>query len=182
MLENLKMWVITILISAFIVNLVEMILPESKLKPYINTVINFLFVFMIITPIISFFSENSSLEDKILKSINTYSKEYSDSVKDLNQKADTEKINKDYQKRVEEVIKLKLEEEGYELENIEFDNLNIQNINIKEKISNNEDLENIKSKENTKEVFRETHKKDKIKDDLVEILDISIETIQIDGS
>lgn len=180
MLENLKYWVITILISAFIVNLVEMILPESKLKPYINTVINFLFVFMIITPIISFFSEDNSLEDKILTIMNNYNKEYSQSVKNLDENANIDKVNKSYEKGVEEVIKLKLSEEGYELESIEFDDLNIQNIKIKEKTSNNEEDTSIKSKEKTKEVFNENTQKEEIKDNLVEILDISIETIQID--
>ena len=41
MIEGLKSWIITILISAFIVNIVDMMLPDSKLKPYINLVINF---------------------------------------------------------------------------------------------------------------------------------------------
>ena len=44
MLENIKSWIVTILIGAFIVNIVDMILPSSKLKPYINLVVNFIFV------------------------------------------------------------------------------------------------------------------------------------------
>ncbi|MDU2198530.1 MAG: stage III sporulation protein AF, partial [Peptostreptococcaceae bacterium] len=52
MLESLKSWIITILIGAFIVSIVDMILPKSKIKPYINLVVNFIFVFIVITPII----------------------------------------------------------------------------------------------------------------------------------
>ena len=44
-----------------------MILPDSKVKPYINLVCNFIFVFMIISPLVSVFSNNMSLEDTILK-------------------------------------------------------------------------------------------------------------------
>ena len=40
-----------------------MILPDSKVKPYINLVCNFIFVFMIISPLVSVFSNNMSLED-----------------------------------------------------------------------------------------------------------------------
>ena len=54
-------------------------------------------------------------------------------------------------------------------------------IKLKEKNSNNEDDKSIESKENTKQVFGEKNNDlDELKDGLVEILDISIETIQID--
>ena len=36
MLESIKTWIVTVLIGAFIVNIVDMILPSSKIKPYIN--------------------------------------------------------------------------------------------------------------------------------------------------
>ena len=120
MLESIKIWIVTILIGAFIVNLVSMILPESKLNPYINLVISFIFVFIIINPIISFFSKNSSLEDTILKSINKYNKEYVDSINKLNDKAKLNNLSKGYEDGVKEVLKLKLNDYGYELEDVEF--------------------------------------------------------------
>ena len=49
MLESIKTWIVTVLIGAFIVNIVDMILPSSKIKPYINLVVNFIFVFIILT-------------------------------------------------------------------------------------------------------------------------------------
>lgn len=181
MLESIKIWIVTILIGAFIVNLVSMILPESKLNPYINLVISFIFVFIIINPIISFFSKNSSLEDTILKSINKYNKEYVDSINKLNDKAKLNNLSKGYEDGVKEVLKLKLNDYGYELEDVEFNGLGIEKIKLKEKNSNNEDDKSIESKENTKQVFGEKNNDlDELKDGLVEILDISIETIQID--
>ncbi len=181
MLESIKIWIVTILIGAFIVNLVSMILPESKLNPYINLVISFIFVFIIINPIISFFSKNSSLEDTILKSINKYNKEYVDSINKLNDKAKLNNLSKGYEDGVKEVLKLKLNDYGYELEDVEFNGPGIEKIKLKEKNSNNEDDKSIESKENTKQVFGEKNNDlDELKDGLVEILDISIETIQID--
>ena len=60
MLDSIKMWIATILVGAFIVNIVDMILPSSKLKPYINIVLNFIFVFIALTPIINLFSKDIS--------------------------------------------------------------------------------------------------------------------------
>ena len=70
-----------------------MILPDSKVKPYINLVCNFIFVFMIISPLVSVFSNNMSLEDTILKKMNEYSKLYVDSYNDLANKTNNESLS-----------------------------------------------------------------------------------------
>lgn len=180
MLENLKMWIITVLIAAFIINLVDMILPSSKLNPYINLVINFIFVFIVITPIIGLFSKQSSLENSLLSLINKYNKEYIDSINNLNDKAKLNNMNKGYEEGMKEVLKLKLKEHGYELSDIEFNNSSIEKIKLKN--SNNNETKSIESRENTKQVFSEKNNDlEKLKEGLVEILDISIETIEIDN-
>ena len=153
MLESIKTWIVTVLIGAFIVNIVDMILPSSKIKPYINLVVNFIFVFIILTPIANFFSKDMSLEDKILKYMSEYNKQYVDSVNGLADKTGNNSLSKGY-------------EDG---------------------------LKDIQSKENekSKQVFNEKDEpkntkhsldlsEDKLKEDLVKILDVSIETIEID--
>lgn len=82
-MRQIKSWIICILIGAFIVNIVDMVLPESKLKPYINLVCNFIFIFIVISPIVSFLSSGDSLEDKLLKSMNDYNEKYVETNKDL---------------------------------------------------------------------------------------------------
>lgn len=196
MIEGIKLWIISILIAAFIVNIVNMILPSSKLKPYINLVLNFIFVFIVISPIISLFSNDMNLEDKVLKSMSDYTKKYVDSANELAGITGQDGLLKGYEEGLEEVLKLKLNEFGYELEDIEFNGSDINNIKIKEKNSNNNENEDIQSnedntlEEDTKQVFKDKNQnkqeheldlsKDKLKDDLVKILNISIETIQID--
>lgn len=195
MIESIKLWIMSILIAAFIVNIVDMILPTSKLKPYINLVLNFIFVFIVISPVISIFSKDMSLEDKLLKSMTDYTKKYVDSANSLAGLTGQDGLVKGYEDGLEEVLKLKLDEYGYELENIEFNGSDIDNIKIKEKNSNNNENEDIQSnkdnilQEDTKQVFKDKEQdkkheldlsKDKLKDDLIKILDISIETIQID--
>lgn len=196
MIEGIKLWIVSILIAAFIVSIVDMILPSSKLKPYINLVLNFIFVFIVISPIISLFSNDMSLEDKVLKSMTDYTKKYVDSANQLAGITGQDGLVKGYEEGLEEVLKLKLDEYGYELEDIEFKGADINNIKIKEKNSNNNENKDIQSnkdkalEEDTKQVFKDKEEekqeheldlsKDKLKDDLVKILDISIETIQID--
>lgn len=188
MIENIKDWIITILIGAFIVNIVDMLLPSSKLKPYINIVVNFIFIFIVLTPIIGLFSSDMSFEDSILKYLGKYNKEYVDSVNQLASKTGNNSLSKGYEEGLKSVLELKLDEYGYELEAIEFDGSDIENLKIKEKSSNkkqNEDIQSNKN-ENVKEAFNEekSHEvqlsDEKLKEDLIQILDVSIEDIQID--
>lgn len=191
MIESLKSWIITILIGAFIVSIVDMLLPKSKIKPYINLVVNFIFVFIVITPIISLFSGDFSLEDKILKMMSDYNKEYIESSNKLASESGTNSLANSYEEGLKQVLKLKLDEYGYELEDIEFEGSDISNIKLKEKNNSNKtENEDIQSSENekTEPVFKNDEKQQnessldqqKLKDDLVEILDVSIETIEID--
>ena len=191
MIDSLKSWIITILIGAFIVSIVDMLLPKSKIKPYINLVVNFIFVFIVITPIISLFSGDFSLEDKILKMMSDYNKEYIESSNRLASESGTNSLANSYEEGLKQVLKLKLDEYGYELEDIEFEGSDISNIKLKEKNNSNKtENEDIQSSENekTEPVFKNDEKQQnessldqqKLKDDLVEILDISIETIEID--
>lgn len=180
-MDYIKEFIVTVLTGAFIVNIVDMILPFSKLKPYINLVINFIFVFIVVTPIISYFSNGNTLEDTILKLMTKYNKVYVDSINELANETNNEKLTKNYEDGLKEVLQLKLDEHGYEIDDININNSKIENIKIK-KSSNNKDDLNIKSNENenSKEVFSENIENNKLKDELVNILDISIEDIEID--
>lgn len=179
-----------------------MVLPESKLKPYINLVCNFIFIFIVISPIVSFLSSGDSLEDKLLKSMNNYNEKYVETNKDLADGNNNFDLNKEYQNNLKTVLQLKLDEYGYELEDIDFDGTDIESIKIKEKDNqNNLNLSNQKnnseSKENntdknnntnqnkSSEVFRnsttnKTQNENNLKNDLIKILEVSIDKIEID--
>lgn len=179
-----------------------MVLPESKLKPYINLVCNFIFIFIAISPIVSFLSSGDSLEDKLLKSMNNYNEKYVETNKDLADGNNNFDLNKEYQNNLKTVLQLKLDEYGYELEDIDFDGTDIESLKIKEKDNqNNLNLSNQKnnseSKENntdknnntnqnkSSEVFRnsttnKTQNENNLKNDLIKILEVSIDKIEID--
>ena len=199
---HIKNWIICILIGAFIVNIVDMVLPESKLKHYINLVCNFIFIFIVISPIVSFLSSGDSLEDKLLKSMNNYNEKYVETNKDLADGHNNFDLNKEYKNNLKTVLQLKLDEYGYELEDIDFDGTDIESLKIKEKDNqNNLNLSNQKnnseSKENntdknnntnqnkSSEVFRnsttnKTQNENNLKNDLIKILEVSIDKIEID--
>ena len=194
MLESIKTWIVTVLIGTFIINIVNMILPSSKIKPYINLVVNFIFVFIILTTIVNIFSKDISLEDKILKYMNDYNKQYIDSINSISDKVGKHSLSKGYEDGLKEVLKLKLDEYGYELDEIEIKGNQIEKITVKDKNNSNKiENEDIQSKEDDQSqlVFNEKYEQkntkyslelseDKLKKDLVKILDVSIETIEID--
>ena len=201
-MDEIKSWIICILIGAFIINIVDMVLPESKLKPYINLVCNFIFIFIVISPIVGFFSSDESFEDKILKSMTDYNERYVESNKDLVDNNSNFNLDSEYQSNLKDVLKMKLDEYGYELEDIDFDGTDIESLKIKEKDNqNNLNLSNQKnnseSKENntdknnntnqnkSSEVFRnstinKTQNENNLKNDLIKILEVSIDKIEID--
>ena len=172
----IKNWIVCVLIGAFIVNIVDMILPKSKLKPYINLVCNFIFVFIVISPIAGFFSEKNSLEDKILKYMTEYNQKYVESSTQIFKENKSLDLDKEYENNLKSVIELKLDEYGYELEDIDLNGTDIKSLKVKEKDKN---LNQKDSDE--KEVFNNNIEEEKsIKDDLIKILEVSIDKIEID--
>lgn len=160
-------------------NIVDMVLPKGKLKPYINLVCNFIFVFIVISPIASFFTEKSSLEDKILKSMTDYNQKYIESNKEILEQDKNLDLSKEYEKNLKNVIQLKLDEYGYTLEDIDLNGTDIENMKIKENEDGN------KNQDLQKEVFKNDTKdksldEGELKDDLIKILEISVDKIEID--
>ncbi|MDU7968273.1 MAG: stage III sporulation protein AF [Paeniclostridium sordellii] len=185
MLESVKSWIVSILIAAFIVNIVNMVLPSSKIKSYINLVLNFIFIFIVITPIINFFSDGISLEDRILKTYTKYNQEYIDSMNKLSKDTGNESLKSGYEEGIKSILQLKLDEYGYELEDIDVDGKDINKVKVKEKSSNEGKIKNAQSSndEEDKQVFNEKSNgksKKEMKESLGDILDISIENIEID--
>ena len=116
-----------------------------------------------------------------------YNKEYADSINKLSNKTGSKSLINSYENGLKDILKLKLDEYGYEVDDIDFNGTDINNIKIKEKNSNKNKNEDIQSKqvfEDKNEKSDDKHElnleKNKIKEDLVKILDVSIETIEID--
>lgn len=184
-MDALKEWISTILIAAFIINLIDLVLPSGNLKPYINLVLSFILILIIITPAVDFLKKDMTLEDSILKEYNDFQSKYNQKLMTFND-IDKEKINENYSNFLKETLNVKLEQYGYKVDDIELENNEIKNLVIKEsksdKSSNNEQDKEIKLKgnENYKETFKDQVQDEKyIKDELSKIFEVSIEKIQI---
>ncbi len=185
-MNGIKEWITTILIAAFIINLIDLILPSGSLKTYVNLVLSFIFVFIIIAPVANNFVKDMTLEDRFLKEFDTFQYDYKEKLISLDP-VNQDELKENYTKCLKESITTKLKEYGYELENMEIDNNEVKNIVIKEskynKNSNNEGKEEIEFKrnENYKETFKEKEmlKEKFLKDELNKIFEISIEKIEI---
>ncbi|SHJ65625.1 stage III sporulation protein AF [Tepidibacter formicigenes] len=185
-MDFVKEWISSILIAAFIINLIDMLLPSGNLKSYINLALNFIFIFIVITPIINNFTNEMSIEDKILKEFNEFQYGYNEKLMAFDKNIDKEKIRENYNNYLKESINLKLEEQGYKLESIEIEGNEVKNLVIKElktnKNSNNESKEKIefKESENCKEAFSESKvHEENIKNTLNKVFKVSIEKIKI---
>ncbi|MEJ8553694.1 stage III sporulation protein AF [Tepidibacter sp. Z1-5] len=185
-MNSIKQWISSILIAAFVINVIDILIPTGSFKKYINIVLNFIFIFIVIAPVLNVVSKDMNIEDQILKQFNQFQYEYKQQMISKSS-IDEEEIMSNYDNYLKQSINMKLEESGYELTDIETDENGEKNLIIKDlktsENSNNKTKEKIQLKEdeNYKQVFNEVkdaeHKN--IKEDLNKIFEISIEKIKI---
>ena len=180
-MDSLKEWITTILVAAFIINLIDLIIPSGNLKPYVNLILNFIFMLVIITPIIDNFKTGMSIEDGILKEYNDFQYKYSQKTMSSDN-VNTNELKENYNNYLKESLNMKLKEYGYELEDIQIENNEIKNIQVKEsnsdKNSNNDTTKEIKFKgsENSRATFKEELNKEReIKNELNKVFNVSVE-------
>lgn len=124
MTESISSWTGQIVIAVVVVTILEMILPNSNNKKYIKTIIGIYILFIIVSPIVTyFFKENLNFD----MTLGTHSIE----TNDIDEKKDltiptNNQVEKLYIKEVEKEIKQEIEKQGYETKALET-NVNIDN-------------------------------------------------------
>ena len=156
MIIFLKSWVNQIIVAVIIATILEMLLPDGKNKKYIKMVIGIYVLFCIINPIITKATgknldiSNFNYEKYINKDvIETTSQDFENNNSKLIKQAYIDNIQND--------IKSKMKQKGYEVLNIEVEIIEdtdeygkIQNVNLKlEKIENKEKNKKGNISENT---------------------------------
>lgn len=114
----LNSWASGIVVSVIIATLIEMLLPESKNKKYIKTVIGIFVLFSIIAPAISNFT-NTNID---FESIIASNSEYENYFGDVNAIDTNKTILDTYESKLKEEITTKIRNKGYDVTSI---NLNI---------------------------------------------------------
>lgn len=127
-MESLSTFVITLVTTLILITAVELIAPDNSIKKYINFVLGLILISVMLTPIVSFFSQG---EIKLINEISKYEKDFATTIKnDENEKVDT-KRNESFKENLDKNCEKLLEEE-------------FKGREFKSNISCNVDLENMK--------------------------------------
>ena len=127
-MESLSTFVITLVTTLILITAVELIAPDNSIKKYINFVLGLILISVMLTPIVSFFSQG---EIKLINEISKYEKDFATTIQnDENEKLDT-KSNEAFKENLDKNCEKLLEEE-------------FKGREFKSNISCNVDLENMK--------------------------------------
>lgn len=124
MINSISSWAGQIVIAVVIVTILEMLLPNGNNKKYIKTIIGIYILFIIVSPIVTYFFKENLNFDTIL---GTYSIETNtiEEKKDLTVPTNNQ-VEKLYIKEIEKEIEQEIEKQGYETKDLET-NVNIDN-------------------------------------------------------
>lgn len=204
LIEGMKIWIKSIVTVIILVSFLELLMPEGKMKKYLNLILGFIIMLIILNPIINILNTTESLEDEVFKlSSDMNKKEYSFSSSNIEKKQMNQlkelykaRIEQDIEYRVESKYDVKVEKVNIEIENNtkekmgEIKKLELIVNNNKEKssesaipivkidISDNENSKNIeKNNESTENI--DIDLREKIKDDISNIYNLNNTNIMI---
>lgn len=199
MINWITNWAEGIIVAVIIGTIIEMILPNGKSKKYIKVVIGIYILNMIISPVISKITGNSlEISSSEVKSfLESDSKYVTSNLENTNDN----NIEKIYKSKLEEDIKRKVQDKGYEVNKIvlqielenhdekEYGKIKNMQINLNKKISNETkensvlinniqiDFNNGIQQENLQNITEEEKKQ--LKEYIADTYEISEESIDI---
>lgn len=199
MINWITNWAEGIIVAVIIGTIIEMILPNGKSKKYIKVVIGIYILNMIISPVISKITGNSlEISSSEVKSfLESDSKYVTSNLENTNDN----NIEKIYKSKLEEDIKRKVQDKGYEVNKIvlqielenhdekEYGKIKNMQINLNKKISNETkensvlinniqiDFNNGTQQENLQNITEEEKKQ--LKEYIADTYEISEESVDI---
>lgn len=146
MMNSIMSYIYTLVFFSIFIAILEMLLPKGNNKKYVMLVSGLLLTYITISPIISILSGISETKSNITHNIETFNSQYVSTSKNINQ--DTYVFNL-FEKGIENDIKSRLKQYGYEVENVKIE----YTVNDNNEITQINDIKfNVISKlDNTKE-------------------------------
>ncbi|SHJ49094.1 stage III sporulation protein AF [Paramaledivibacter caminithermalis] len=125
MIEDIKLWIKNIVMVIILVSFLDILIPDGKIKKYLNLILGFIVMIIILSPIIDFLNSNENLENEVFKiSSKLDKKEYSFINSNIENKQ-VEQLSSLYKNRIKEDIVYRVESK-YDVKvtkvNIELEN------------------------------------------------------------
>ena len=120
MIEAISNWAGELVVALIVTTLIEMLLPENKIKKYVKTLIGVYIVFCIISP---FIDENKVLSfENIEKELESYSKELNiDDIQTSNEKKEDASMENLYIEEFRKDVIEQVEKQGLEVKKCDVD-------------------------------------------------------------
>ncbi len=146
MIKILENWITTVLCIGIFLTFIQMIVPNTKLKSYIYSLIGVITIITLVMPVANYLKTNQIEEvtQSVLNNIEIESQENFENDSTKNYDYTKENLKNEFTKKIKEDIKQKLELKGIKSEMISVivsDEYVIQKINIKLN-KNNANLKN----------------------------------------
>ena len=120
MIDFLSSWAEQIIIAVVIASIIEMILPDNKNKKYVKMVIGIYILFNIISPIINE-KDLISMDSFNLENYAATNAKEGIKTSEVNQTSMDERLQQLYAQELENNIKVKVQEEGYDVSSCKVD-------------------------------------------------------------
>ncbi|WIV10999.1 stage III sporulation protein AF [Proteiniborus sp. MB09-C3] len=128
MIAFLKNWVVNIVVVIFFIAFIEILLPTSNMKKYVNMILGLLIIIVLINPIIKLMSSDINIDREVfynIKSYNAFEIDRDESYFESQNQQITEVYKKKLENEIAEFLKT---EENYKVLNVK--------VSIKEDIEN----------------------------------------------
>lgn len=130
MIDNFKIWISSLLCLGIFVTFLELVMPSSKLKKYIYSLVGIVAIITIVSPVVNFYKSGGKFNfEKALETMsNNFSSESKIDTNDYSQTSN--KLIKDqFVVSIKNDLKEKLESKGVKVKEIEIDIDDVYNIN-----------------------------------------------------
>lgn len=152
MIKAFKIWISSLLCLGIFVTFIELVMPNSKFKKYIYSLVGIIAIITIISPIVNLY-KNGDIESSVNKVISAMSKSISDNTIDTNNistASQEELVKNQFIEKLKKDVSDKLTLKGIDVENVNIsidDQYNITkiNINIKKLNSKVATIDNVNS-------------------------------------
>ncbi|WP_352404419.1 stage III sporulation protein AF [Sporanaerobacter acetigenes] len=162
-IEFIKDWIVDIVYMSIFISFLEIVLPRGNMKRFIDMIIGFLIIIVVINPFIKFINKDIDIERNIFTNMNRFNIEYTenDSIEDLQQN----QITSVYINKIKEDIKDQVEYNfGYkvidlnvliveDMEDKDYGQIRKIELILEDRKDENIKDENIIKVDNTKEVW-----------------------------